>query len=1047
MQIAILGPLTASDDSGQSLVVSGVRVRAMLAMLALEPGKPLAAERLVDGLWGDDPPARTGNALATLAKRLRTSLGDIGAIAARAPGYVLLIDPDAVDATRFARLAEAGRQALRSGDLTAAIDTLGQALALWRGPALDDVLAAPFAVAAAARLTGQRLTALEDRAQAQLAAGQPAEAASVLVHEQQREPLREQLTALTMRALAGSGRQTEALALYERTRSLLAEELGVDPSPLLREAQLAVLRGETPPPAKAANGNLRRLLTPILGREQEIARITALLADEPLVTIVGPGGAGKTRLALECAARLAGQWPDGTWLVELAALTDPDAVAPAVLAALGSRDGVPQAHPEQAETATSRLIQVLSGKHLLLVLDNCEHLIDTVADLTAQLLGACPGLRVLATTREPLSIPGETLSPIPPLPLPPPEVTGAATAGYAAVALFTERAAAVRPGFAVDDTNGAAIGAICRRLDGMPLAIELAAARVRVLTPEQIADRLDDRFRLLTGGSRAALPRHQTLQAVVEWSWERLSEAEARTARLLSVFAAGATLDEVESVCGTDDTLDTLASLVDKSLVEVNGDRYLMLETIRAYAARQLAQAGAEAQAQAWTALARGQLAQARAAEPLLRTRAQLASIDRLAAAEDNAVAALRWAADSGETGLALSLCASLSWYWWLRGQRGQAARQARYVLARTKVGDELLPAYATCLLASNIERFVDPLDFTAVTGKQAWLTGMIEVIDRLDSCPPDAVNPLLLISAASLLAVAGRTDDALTRLDGYAADGDQWLANAALMMRGSLRDDAADLAQAVDGFRALGERWGLSQSLMLLIRHRAMRGSLSEVDELMAEAESLIDGWLSAEEVIAAVLRHLYLRVRAGDADAAARDASRARSYVTVSVPASAVIQIDLADAAIAAMRGSYADAWPTFEHVIAVLGAAPRDFPRELAFARASYGRALSAAGQHVAAAAQFRAALTALGSLEDRHMRIMLLVNFAVAAEAAGEAERAMLILAGCQTVFGGGLANPNAVQARERARIALGEAAFAAVWARGTALNKEELLAAI
>ena len=836
MEIGILGPLAVTGGEGQPLTVSGARVRAMLALMALEPGVPLAAERLVDGLWGAEPPASTGNALATLAKRLRASLGAADAIQARAPGYLLLVEPDAVDATRFGQLAAAGRQALRAGEAEAAADALDAALSLWRGPALADV-AAPFAAAAAARLEEQRLAAVEDRAEAQLELGRPAEAVAALLAEQRLQPLRERLTALGMRALAGAGRQTEALALYEQTRDRLADELGVDPSPLLRDAHLAVLRGEVAaaapappsrpssrepspaplaPPSPSASpaalrlrarpaGNLRTQVTSIVGREEEIARIAALLAGGPLVTIVGPGGAGKTRLAVECAGRLADRWPDGTWLVELAAVTGPDSVATAVLAALGSRDGVPQAAAQGgARTAdpADRLVQILAGKALLLVLDNCEHLVDEAAMLASRLLGSCPDVRLLVTTQEPLAVPGEVLSPIPPLSLPPPEADGAEAARYPAVMLFAERAAAVRPGFTLDAGNAAAVSAICRRLDGMPLAIELAAARARVLTPQQIADRLDDRFRLLTGGSRGALPRHQTLQAVVAWSWERLGEEEARTARRLSVFAGGATLDEVESLCGPQ-ALDTLTGLVDKSLVEVDGDRYRMLETIRAYAAGQLASSGEEEQT--WAELAAGQLAQAQAAEPRLRSRDQLASIEVLAAGTDNAVAALRWAAEAGKTALSLPLCASLSWYWWLRGQRGEATRQARYVLSRAgldEVPGDLFPAYATCLLASSIDSFAHPLDFTAVAGEQAWLDEMVRAVDRLNGYPPEAVNPLLLISGASLLAVAGRTEDALALLDGYAVAGDPWLACAALMIRGSLRVDVGDLERAAAGFR-----------------------------------------------------------------------------------------------------------------------------------------------------------------------------------------------------------------------------------------------------
>jgi tetratricopeptide (TPR) repeat protein len=362
-------------------------------------------------------------------------------------------------------------------------------------------------------------------------------------------------------------------------------------------------------------------------------------------------------------------------------------------------------------------------------------------------------------------------------------------------------------------------------------------------------------------------------------------------------------------------------------------------------------------------------------------------------------------------------------------------------------VPDDQFPAYATCLFAAGLDSFAHPLDFTAVTGDPAWLGDMARAVDRLAGLPADRVNPLLLISGASLLAVAGRAGDAKALLDGYTAAADPWLASAALMMRGSLAGDPGDLEQAAAGFRALGERWGLSQCLMLLIRHRALRGSLSEVDALMTEAESLLDGWLSAEEIIAAMLRHLYLRLRAGETDAAARDARTARGHVTVSVPASVVAQISLAEAAIAGRRGNFDAALPAFEQGLAVLADSPQALPFEVAFARANYARTLSAAGRHDAAAGQYRAALRALGPVDDRHMRIMLLLGAAVAAEAAGDPERAVLILAGCAAVFQAGAGNPNAMRARDRARAALGEEAFQAVTARGAALSQEELLAVI
>ena len=317
-----------------------------------------------------------------------------------------------------------------------------------------------------------------------------------------------------------------------------------------------------------------------MGRDDELSRVAKLLDESRLVTLTGPGGAGKTRLAVETGAGL--DLPDGVWFVPLAPVRDALDVPQAVLAAIGTHEAVwPADAMEAARMAAldplDRLCELLAARDLVLVLDNCEHLVDAVASLAAQVLADAPGVRILATSREPLGVTGETLSPVPSLPLPPPDADAAELAGNPAVRLFADRAAAVRPGFAVNDENSAAVVTICRALDGIPLAIELAAARVRALTPAQVADRLDDRFALLSVGSRGTLPRHQTLRAIVDWSWDLLDDAERTILRRLSVFSGGATPESAEQVCllgpgdvvtaDGRDVIDVIASLLDKSLV------------------------------------------------------------------------------------------------------------------------------------------------------------------------------------------------------------------------------------------------------------------------------------------------------------------------------------------------------------------------------------------------------------------------------------------------------------------------------------------------
>ncbi|MFF9326972.1 BTAD domain-containing putative transcriptional regulator [Streptomyces sp. NPDC014776] len=582
MRFGILGPLEIRTGDGSPLDPGGPRPRALLTLLLLDAGRAVPADRLLDGLYGAEPPAEAANALQSQISRLRRRLAPHAGIEAAPAGYRLTAGPDTVDAHRFSRLAAEGRAALGAGDHTRAAALLRDALALWRGPALPDL---PGAHAERTRLQELRLTAVQDRIEADLALGGGAELVPELRALLAEHPLSERLYGQLMRALHAGGRPAEALTVFEEARRTLAEELGADPSPELAALHADLLRARPDAPARR---RLPAQLTRFVGRETELARIAASLAESRLVTLTGPGGVGKTRLALEAAAQAqeagpatpirsgAGSVPRGgrragadVCLVELAALTDGERIPYAVLAALGVREGL----RAPATDATDRLLAALEDREVLLVLDNCEHLVEPAARTTALLLAACPGVRVLATSRESLGITGEVLVPVPPLPEEP------------AVRLLLDRARAVRPDL---DGGDARVAEICRALDGLPLAIELAAARLRTLSPAELADRLHDRFRLLARGDRAKATRHRTLRAVVEWSWELLDEEERELASRLTVFRGGATLDAVAAVCGVPHPEDVLASLVEKSFLEVSGGRYRMLETIRAYAAGEL---------------------------------------------------------------------------------------------------------------------------------------------------------------------------------------------------------------------------------------------------------------------------------------------------------------------------------------------------------------------------------------------------------------------------------------------------------------------------
>jgi predicted ATPase/DNA-binding SARP family transcriptional activator len=587
----MLGALEVRAGSGELLEVGGSRLRALLIMLALRPGQVVPASELIDGLWADQAPNGAANALQALVSRLRRALPG-AVIESRPAGYQLALDPRATDIVRFEDLAAAGRSQLRHDPARAAA-TLRQALGLWRGPALADVAETDFGAAVIARLDELRLAAIEQRVDADLLTGVTGPLVAELEELVVTHPLREPLAARLMRALHACGRRGAALEVYEQARKRLADQLGTDPSAELSELHTELLRDD---PGRAAQTNLPAGLTSFVGRDDELTQVAGLLGAHRLLTLTGPGGAGKTRLAVEAARAELAAAPGGVWLVELAPVTDPAEVPSAVLAALGLREQAlmyargPLGTVTDDTGALSRLLAALAGRRALLVLDNCEHLVAAAARLAGRVLAACPHVRILATSREPLAITGEALWTVGPLTLPPdPAVTSdqAERAGvpapaiddYASVRLLAQRARAVLPGFGVTAANAPAVARICRALDGMPLAIELAAARLRTMGPDQVAARLDDRFGLLTGGSRIAMPRHQTLRAVVDWSWDLLDETERTVWRRFAFFAGGASLEAAEQVCADPashdggiaacQVLDLLTALADKSLLVV----------------------------------------------------------------------------------------------------------------------------------------------------------------------------------------------------------------------------------------------------------------------------------------------------------------------------------------------------------------------------------------------------------------------------------------------------------------------------------------------
>ncbi|WP_444949099.1 BTAD domain-containing putative transcriptional regulator [Micromonospora ureilytica] len=903
MRFRILGPTQVVLADGREVPVGGPRLRTLLVLLLLDAGRVVSAERLIDGLYGEHPPRGAANALQSQVSRLRQALSaEHDPVEFHPAGYRLAVDPGDVDAYRFERLAEAGRRALADGDWSRAAAVLREALELWRGPALADAVGAAGAPAQAARLDELRLAATEDRVEADLALGAPGALIAELRELVVAHPLRERLRGQLMRALAALGRSAEALAEFEDARHTLAEQLGVDPSAELAAVHLAVLRGEGRLSVEPA---LPSQLTTFVGREEELKRVGGLLGERRLVTLTGPGGAGKTRLAIEAAGRADGE----VRLVELAGLADGSDVPQAVLSALGLRDAGLRAPAEPGRQTIDRLVEALAERRLLLVLDNCEHVLVDAARLAARLLSACPALRVLATSREPLGLAGEALCPLSGLTVPPLGASALDADDYAAVGLFAQRAVDVAPDFTVTPSNVEMVLRICRSLDGLPLAIELAAARLRALSVAEVAARLDDRFRLLSTGSRAVSPRHRTLRAVVGWSWDLLDDAEREVARRLTVFAGGATLEAAGRVCGlpTSEFVDALTGLVDKSFVEMTGDRYRMLETVRAFCAERLAEAGeADQLRRAHTAYF---LEFAWTASDHLRSAEQLHWLRRLDAERDNLHAALRRATAAGDASDAAGMVAALSFYWWLRGMRGEGARLASDVLELfgTEAPPGLSEEFALCVYNASL----------AGSGPLPSLGTQRSVIRSLDRPPR---QPFLLylsgISTGPPSGGAENVDELMAELRRLVGP-DAWInalgamgSGSALMWSGQWDRARTALATGLDGFRSTGDRWGTMITLGVLGELAAWQGDPEMAGAHMDEAMGLVEALGSAVDQADMLRTRGEIRLRAGDLAAAHDDFAGALLLAQRSGAPEFVASARLGLAQVARLRGDLAAA-----------------------------------------------------------------------------------------------------------------------------------------
>jgi predicted ATPase/DNA-binding SARP family transcriptional activator len=1066
MEFRVLGPLEIAAGS-RRLPVSGARERALLAILLIHAGEVVAADRLIEELWGSDIPGNPSNALQVVVSRVRKAIEDppgAGRLVTRKPGYLLDVRPDEVDAGQFARLVAEARQAGAAGT-PRGLSLLEEALGLWRGPAFAEFATDGFAREEIARLEEERARAVELKADAELALGRHAELVGELTALVAASPLRERLRGQLMLALYRSGRQGDALRVFQEGRAVLADELGVDPGPELRELHQRILLQAAslmaaPAAGAPAPGNLPVPVTSFVGRHTELAAAGNLLRGSRLVTLTGPGGTGKSRLAVELARTAAPSFADGAWLVELEAVTDP-ATVPAVLAiALGVGEGTPLGAAGQARgPLMDKVTGYLRDRELLIVLDNCEHLIEACAQAARLVLRSAPRTRLLVTSRERLGVDGEALLAVPPLGVPGPrELDPGQIARSEAVQLFADRATAVQRAFVLDEDTAPAVSRICRRLDGIPLAIELAAARVRMLPPPQIAERLDDRFDLLTSGNRGVLPRHQTLRAAIDWSYRLLAGPERELFGRLSVFAGGFTLEAAEQVCGDPgtgpaDVLESLSRLVDQSLViaEDHGQaRFRMLETLRRYAGERLDESAAAAQLRRRHADYYLRLAER--AEPLLRGPGQATWLRALESDRDNLSAAMDWAF-RGDPDAAVRFASALA-YFWLIGRHRSAVRQ-RIAEAVDKAQDASPGHRARMLTWAAMLANVDGRpDEAAAQAQEAY-----ELFQ--DSAGRGGPDPWGLALCEAILGLAlglrGEVSQATELLEAgrarFGAAGDDWGTAIATLLHGYVTSFTAQhergtaLARAsLAGFRAAGDQWGQTMALELLGLLARRQGAFGAAVSAYEEALGVVRDLGLRDEVPFLLADLGDLHVHLGDFETAAVLHKEALGLAldTGARDAAALARSGLALAA--RRQGDHGRARELYRQALSFYRETART--PELAYSLASLGYVEELRGDLDAAAACHQESLRLAQDLPDGAPVALALEGLACVA-AAGRQPRRAAVLLGAAAALRERTGTP--LLAQDRADVdraasaatgALGAQAFAGLLDEGRRMSVQE-----
>ncbi|MEV6131456.1 BTAD domain-containing putative transcriptional regulator [Streptomyces violaceusniger] len=801
--------------------------------------------------------------------------------------------------------------------------------------------------------------------------------------------------------------------------------------------------------------NLPAPLTSFIGRDDDLTRVDTLLTTGRLVTVLGPGGAGKTRLALEAARRHRHAWRDGVWLIDLVSVTEPAKIATAVLTGTGLRGGAMLDARKRIEgDELDVLVGELGGRESLLLVDNCEHLIDSVARLVSALLPRCPGLRVLATSREPLAVDGEALVPLAPLALPGPDDGVEQARSAASVRLFTERAAAVRPGFDVDETSLPDIVRVVRGLDGLPLALELAAARLRTLSLPDLADGLSDRFRLLTTGSRTAPPRHRTLRAVIAWSWELLGEHERTVAERISILPGGVTPASATAVCAgttvpTADIPELLATLVDRSLLQLvpATGRYRMLETIREYGADHLTDTGDLGTARD---LAAAHFTQVMARQdPLLRGPGQLTAMKVIGAEYDNTLAALRHLCATRDSHGATTLALTLVWYWQMFGRHSDAAYWLGEVLAATGGGPT--PG-RDCVRAAYLLNRADIL--SGITAGEAAddRTEMRELADRLLAHPElpshyRVFGPVLLFLQKEEAALA-----IFQRL----ADGDDvWLSGLAHMFQAEIAENVGALMRmrvhvkaALARFRQAGDRWGRAATLPMsahLRRYDDLDGALADLREARTLAGEF--GALSLGDQLYSDLRWIDVHLRRGDTDRAMAVIDSARERALHASSADLLVLVDVCEADFRVRLGDLdraGDLIDAAERGLLDETAFPTDHVRTLVGgARAALCLAL---GDLPGVDKALREAYAAALATRDLPILSLVTVKAAALAETRGRHHESAVLLGAAARLRGThDHTDPQVRELTGRGEAALGGEEFAAAYAKGWELDGKTAVA--